>query len=182
MTPGALFFCTPGLVRDAHDFAPQAVEKGAAALVVQRELDVDVPQVLVEDVRLAVSYIAAAFYGHPAERLQLIGITGTKGKTTSSFLVKSILEEAGRKTGLIGTVCSMIGEEVDSGQPDHPGSHRDPAAAAPHGGRGLRVCGDGGFGARAGHAPAGGHALRRGRVHQFFTGSPGLFPGHGRIL
>ena len=112
VTPGALFFCTPGLVRDAHDFAPQAVEKGAAALVVQRELDVDVPQVLVEDVRLAVSYIAAAFYGHPAERLQLIGITGTKGKTTSSFLVKSILEEAGRKTGLIGTVCSMIGEEV----------------------------------------------------------------------
>ena len=72
VTPGALFFCTPGLVRDAHDFAPQAVEKGAAALVVQRELGVDVPQVLVEDVRLAVSYIAAAFYGHPAERLQLI--------------------------------------------------------------------------------------------------------------
>ena len=61
--------------------------------MVQRELGVDVPQVLVEDVRLAVSYIAAAFYGHPAERLQLIGITGTKGKTTSSFLVKSILEE-----------------------------------------------------------------------------------------
>lgn len=112
VTPGALFFCTPGLRLDAHDFAPQAVEKGAAALVVERELPVDVPQVLVENVRVAISYIAADFYGNPADRLLMIGITGTKGKTTTSFLVKSVLEEAGRKTGLIGTVCSMIGDEV----------------------------------------------------------------------
>ena len=109
---GALFFCTPGLQVDAHKFAPQAVEKGAVALVVQRRLDVDVPQVLVEDVRTALSYMAAEYFGNPAEKLMMIGITGTKGKTTTSFLVKSILEAAGIKTGLIGTVCSMIGEET----------------------------------------------------------------------
>ena len=112
VTPGALFFCTPGLRMDAHDFAPQAVEKGAVALVVERELPIDVPQVMVEDVRMAISYVASEFFGNPAEKMMLIGITGTKGKTTSSFLIKSILEEAGKKTGLIGTVCSMIGDEV----------------------------------------------------------------------
>ena len=110
--PGALFFCTPGTRMDAHDFAPQAVEKGAAALIVERRLDVAVPQVIVEDVRVATSYIAAAFYGHPADEMTMIGITGTKGKTTTSFLVKSIMDEAGYKTGLIGTVCSRIGEET----------------------------------------------------------------------
>ncbi len=109
---GALFFCTPGLQVDAHKFAPQAVEKGAVALIVQRKLELDVPQVLVEDVRKALSYIAAEYFGNPAEKLMMLGITGTKGKTTTSFLVKSIMEAAGIKCGLIGTVCSMIGEET----------------------------------------------------------------------
>ena len=107
---GSLFFCIPGLTRDAHDFAPQAVEKGASALVVERELPIAVPQILVEDAREAVSRIAAAFYGHLSDELTIIGITGTKGKTTTSFLVKSILEKAGHKVGLIGTVGSMIGD------------------------------------------------------------------------
>lgn len=111
VTPGSLFFCTPGLRMDAHSFAPQAVARGAAALVVQRRLEVDVPQVIVEDVRAATSYIAAAFCGHPADDMLMIGITGTKGKTTTSFLVKSIMDAAGYKTGLIGTVGSMIGDE-----------------------------------------------------------------------
>ena len=110
--PGALFFCTPGLHMDAHDFAPQAVKLGAVALVVERELPLDVPQVQVEDVRSALSYIAAEYYGRPAEKLMMLGITGTKGKTTTSFLVKSIMDAAGIKTGLIGTVCSMIGSET----------------------------------------------------------------------
>ncbi len=110
--PGALFFCTPGLRMDAHDFAPQAVSKGAVALIVQRQLDIGVPQVQVEDVRLALAYIAAEFFGRPADQLMMLGITGTKGKTTTSFLVKSIMEAAGVKTGLIGTVCSMIGDET----------------------------------------------------------------------
>jgi len=107
---GALFFCIPGLRMDAHDFAPQAVAAGAAALVVERRLDVDCPQLLVEDVRGTISHIAAIFYEHPARQMKLLAITGTKGKTTTSFMVKSILETAGHKTGLIGTVCSMIGE------------------------------------------------------------------------
>ena len=110
--PGSLFFCTPGLHMDAHDFAPQAVEKGAVALVVQRPLPLDVPQVQVEDVRMALSYIAAEYFGNPAEKLMMLGITGTKGKTTTSFLVKAIMEAAGVRTGLIGTVCSMIGDET----------------------------------------------------------------------
>ncbi len=109
---GDLFICTPGLRMDAHDFAPQAVASGAAALMVDHLLDIDVPQVVVEDVRLASSYVAAQFHGNPAEKMHMIGITGTKGKTTTSFLIKSILEEAGKKVGLIGTVCSMIGDEV----------------------------------------------------------------------
>ena len=74
--PGALFACTPGLKVDGHNFAPQAVEKGAVALMVERELALPVPQVVVEDVRTALSYAAAAFYGHPAMRVRLIGITG----------------------------------------------------------------------------------------------------------
>lgn len=107
----SLFFCIPGMRYDAHDYAPQAVENGAVALVVDHELPIDVPQAVVKDVRSALSYMAAAFYGNPARKLHLIGLTGTKGKTTTSFLVKSILEKMGRRVGLIGTVCSMIGDE-----------------------------------------------------------------------
>ena len=112
IVPGALFFCTPGMRRDAHDFAPQAVADGAAALIVERRLDVDCPQVVVESVRRATSVIAANFNGNPADSLKLIGITGTKGKTTASYLIKSVLEAAGLRTGYIGTVGSMIGDEM----------------------------------------------------------------------
>ena len=108
---GSLFFCTPGVMMDAHDFAPQAVAAGASALIVERELDLDCPQVVVESVRKATSVIAANFHGNPGRELKLIGITGTKGKTTASYLIKSILEAAGYKTGYIGTTGSMIGEE-----------------------------------------------------------------------
>ena len=114
---GGLFFCVPGLHTDAHDFAPAAVANGAAALVVERRLAIDVPQICVGSVRRAMSHIAAAFYGHPSRKLKMIGITGTKGKTTTSFMVRSILEEAGHSTGLIGTVCVMIGDrEYEAGK------------------------------------------------------------------
>jgi len=109
---GDIFICTPGTRMDAHDFAPQAVAGGAVALMVDHVLDVDVPQLVVEDVRMALSYAAARFFGNPADKMHMIGITGTKGKTTTSFLLKSILEKAGKKVGLIGTVCSMIGDET----------------------------------------------------------------------
>lgn len=110
-TESGLFFCIPGTRFDSHDFAPQAVENGCSALVVERYLpEVKVPQVRVSNGRGAVSRIAAAFYGHPARQLRLAGITGTKGKTTTSYMLKSICEQAGFKCGLIGTTGNMIGD------------------------------------------------------------------------
>lgn len=110
MTNG-LFFCIPGARFDAHDFAAQALENGAVALVVTHFLPLDAPQLLVKNVRQAMSPMAAAFFGHPERELKLLGITGTKGKTTTSYLLKAIMEEAGYKTGLIGTTGNMIGSE-----------------------------------------------------------------------
>lgn len=107
-----LFFCICGAKFDAHTFAPQAVQNGCVALIVSRFLDaLNVPQVRVDNVRSAMAYIAGAFFGHPARSLRLIGVSGTKGKTTTSYLVKAILENAGYKTGLIGTTGNMIGDE-----------------------------------------------------------------------
>jgi len=106
-----LFFCIPGARFDAHDFAPQAIKNGAAALVVTRFLDVDAPQVKVKNVRAAMSLMAAEFFGHPDREMKLLGVTGTKGKTTTSYLIKAIMEEAGCKVGLIGTTGNMIGSE-----------------------------------------------------------------------
>lgn len=109
-TEDGLFFCISGARLDSHDFAAQAVENGAAALVVTRFLDeVDVPQVLVSNDRAAMALMSSAFYGHPGKRMKLIGITGTKGKTTTSYFIKAILEEAGWVCGLIGTTGNMIG-------------------------------------------------------------------------
>jgi UDP-N-acetylmuramoyl-L-alanyl-D-glutamate--2,6-diaminopimelate ligase len=107
--PGTLFFCVPGFTRDGHDFAPDAVARGAAALVVARPLELDVPQVLVEDVRTAMATAAARFCGDPTGSLPVVGITGTNGKTTTAFLIRSLLEAAGRPCGLLGTVKSVVG-------------------------------------------------------------------------
>ena len=107
--PGALFFCVPGFARDGHDFAPDAVERGAAALVVARRLDLDVPQVLVPDVRAAMAEAAARFCGDPTATLPVVGITGTNGKTTTAFLLRELLEADGRRCGLLGTVKSVVG-------------------------------------------------------------------------
>jgi UDP-N-acetylmuramoyl-L-alanyl-D-glutamate--2,6-diaminopimelate ligase len=107
-----LFFCIPGAKYDAHEFAQQAVDNGSVALVVSHFIEGQaVPQVRVDNVRSAMSHIASAFYGHPARKLRLIGVTGTKGKTTTSYLVKAIMESAGFRTGLIGTTGNMIGNE-----------------------------------------------------------------------
>src|SRR4051795_6639395 len=107
--PGTLFFCVPGFTRDGHDFAPDAVAGGAAALVVERPLGLGVPEVRVASVRAAMAPIAARFHGDPTARLQVVGITGTNGKTTSAFLVRALLEAAGRQTALLGTVKSVVG-------------------------------------------------------------------------
>jgi UDP-N-acetylmuramoyl-L-alanyl-D-glutamate--2,6-diaminopimelate ligase len=109
--PGTLFFCVPGFTRDGHDFAPDAVQRGAVALVVERPLDLGVPEVLVDDVRAAMAPAAAAINGDPTAALRAIGITGTNGKTTTAFLVRDLLEAAGRRTGLLGTVTAVVGGE-----------------------------------------------------------------------
>src|SRR3954451_14997822 len=107
--PGTLFFCVPGFTRDGHDFAPDAVARGAAALVVQRPLALGVPEVQVEDVRAAMARAAAAFYGDPTASLRVLGVTGTNGKTTTAYLARALLEGAGLRTGLLGTVKSVVG-------------------------------------------------------------------------
>jgi UDP-N-acetylmuramoyl-L-alanyl-D-glutamate--2,6-diaminopimelate ligase len=111
VTPGTLFFCVPGFTRDGHDFAAEAIERGAVALVVQRPLGLGVPEVVVEDVRAAMAPAAAALAGDPTARLTTIGITGTSGKTTSAYLVRALLQAAGRQTGLLGTVTAIVGGE-----------------------------------------------------------------------
>lgn len=110
--PGALFFCVPGTVVDGHDFAADALERGAVALVVERELDLDAPQFLVEDARSALALCAANFYGTPSRKLDLVGITGTNGKTTTCFLVEHLVRHAGKRAGLIGTVECHVADEV----------------------------------------------------------------------
>src|SRR3954465_11826702 len=107
--PGTLFFCVPGFTRDGHEFAPDAIARGASALVVERPLDLGVPEVRVESVRAAMAPIAARFHGAPPARLRVAGTPGTTGKTTSAFLVRELLEAAGRQTALLGTVKSVIG-------------------------------------------------------------------------
>src|SRR3954449_9755197 len=107
--PGTLFFCVPGFTRDGHDFAPDAVARGAVALIVQRPLGLGVPEFLVEDVRAAMASVAARFYGDPTASLKVAGITGTNGKTTTAFLTRALLEGAGLSCGLLGTVKSVVG-------------------------------------------------------------------------
>lgn len=108
----SLFFCVSGARFDGHGFAAQAVANGAVALVVERYLDdVDVPQILVYNTRRAMARIAAAFFGYPASKLRMLGVTGTKGKTTTSYLIKAVMEAAGYKVGLIGTTGNMIGKD-----------------------------------------------------------------------
>src|SRR3954468_2826562 len=109
VTPGTLFFCVPGFTRDGHDFASDAVARGASALVVERPLGLGVPEVQVSSVREAMAPIAARFHGDPTATLRVVGITGTNGKTTSAFLLRELLEAAGRRTALLGTVKSVIG-------------------------------------------------------------------------
>jgi UDP-N-acetylmuramoyl-L-alanyl-D-glutamate--2,6-diaminopimelate ligase len=106
---GTLFFCVPGFTQDGHDFAQDAIAHGAVALVVERHLNLGVPEVLVPSVRAAMAPAAAAFYGDPTERLETVGVTGTNGKTTTAFLVHALFEADGRQAGLLGTVKSMIG-------------------------------------------------------------------------
>jgi UDP-N-acetylmuramoyl-L-alanyl-D-glutamate--2,6-diaminopimelate ligase len=107
---GELFFCVSGFQRDGHEFAPQALQAGAAALVVERRLGLDMPEVLVSSARTAMAPIAARFYDDPTSQLRVVGITGTNGKTTTAYLVRALLEQAmDEQCGLLGTVTSIVG-------------------------------------------------------------------------
>jgi UDP-N-acetylmuramoyl-L-alanyl-D-glutamate--2,6-diaminopimelate ligase len=107
--PGALFFCVRGEKADGHEFAAAAVAAGAVALVVERELEVGLPQVVVADARAAMAPLAVRFWGDPSAELRVAGVTGTNGKTTSAFLIREILEAAGVRCGLLGTVKRVVG-------------------------------------------------------------------------
>src|SRR5580658_7726537 len=109
VAPGDLFFCVSGFRSDGHEFAPEAVRAGAAALVVERALGLGVPEALVGSVRAAMAPAAARFYGEPARELRVVGVTGTNGKTTSAYLLRALLEAVGEQCGLLGTVKSVIG-------------------------------------------------------------------------
>jgi UDP-N-acetylmuramoyl-L-alanyl-D-glutamate--2,6-diaminopimelate ligase len=109
LQPGALFFCVPGARFDGHDLAERAIEAGAAALVVERPVASRAPQLVVEDARAAMATAAAEFFGHPTRELELAGVTGTNGKTTTAFMLYSILDAAGKKPGLLGTIESRVG-------------------------------------------------------------------------
>jgi UDP-N-acetylmuramoyl-L-alanyl-D-glutamate--2,6-diaminopimelate ligase len=120
--PGTLFFCVRGERSDGHDFAAAAVAAGAVGLVVERALpELDVPQVVVADARAAMAPLAARFDGDPTAELAVAGITGTNGKTTTAFLLRAILEAAGRRCGLLGTVKQVVAgveEEVERTTPE----------------------------------------------------------------
>ena len=109
----SLFICIRGAVVDGHKFVPDVIGKGAKTLIVEEEVEApsDVTVIKVADTRYAMAFISAAYFGHPAKELKTIGITGTKGKTTTTYMVKSILENAGYKVGLIGTIEAIIGDK-----------------------------------------------------------------------
>jgi UDP-N-acetylmuramoyl-L-alanyl-D-glutamate--2,6-diaminopimelate ligase len=114
VTAGALFFCVPGERADGHEFGPEAVGRGAVALVVERPLDLAVPQLVVASARAAMAVAADEFFERPTEELVVAGVTGTNGKTTTSYLIHSIFEAAGMRPGLIGTIESRVGGEIEA--------------------------------------------------------------------
>src|SRR5919198_4793239 len=118
---GTLFFCVRGFTADGHDYATDAVGRGAAALVCERPLGLGVPEVVVDDVRKAMGPVVARFYGDPTAALRVVGVTGTNGKTTTVFLVRHLLQAAGTRCGLLGTVKRVVAgveEEVERTTPE----------------------------------------------------------------
>jgi UDP-N-acetylmuramoyl-L-alanyl-D-glutamate--2,6-diaminopimelate ligase len=112
VAPGVLFFCIRGSRSDGHELAADAVARGAAALVVERPLDVAVPQIVVSDSRRAMAPAAVAFFGDPSSELDVAAVTGTAGKTTTTYLLRAILEAGGRRPGLLTNLERRVGDEV----------------------------------------------------------------------
>lgn len=112
VSSGSLFVCVPGAAHDGHTFAPDAMQKGAAALLVERELDLMIPQIIVQDARDALALASANFFGNASHRMQVVGVTGTAGKTTITMLVEHMLRTSSKACGIIGTVSNRIGDHV----------------------------------------------------------------------
>ena len=179
---GDLLFCVSGFRHDGHEFAAQAVDRGAAALVVERPLGLGVPEVVVDSVRAAMGPIAARFYGDPSAELQVVGATGTNGKTTTAYLVRALFEAIGEQCGLLGTVKSVVGAV------ERPVTRTTPEAIDLQ--ADFRAMLDGGDRACAmevsSHAlalgRADGHSLRGGGVHQHQPRSSRLPRDDGGLL
>jgi UDP-N-acetylmuramoyl-L-alanyl-D-glutamate--2,6-diaminopimelate ligase len=151
---GTLFFCIPGANSDGHDHAARAVAAGAAALVLERPLGLGVPEVVVDCARAAMGPVAARFHGDPTRELEVVGVTGTNGKTTTAYLVRALLEASGRHCGLLGTVTSVVGGQ------EHPVSRTTPEAIDLQGA--FRAMLEGGDGCCAMEVSS--HALELGRA------------------
>ncbi|MDI9483534.1 MAG: UDP-N-acetylmuramoyl-L-alanyl-D-glutamate--2,6-diaminopimelate ligase [Bacillota bacterium] len=123
--PGSLFVCIDGFKTDGHRFSQSAADNGASSFLVEKDITVfaDATVIKVPDTRYALAHVSAAFFGHPSDRLDLIGVTGTKGKTTTTHMIKSILEQTGQTVGLIGTVENSIGSEKIPAQRTTPESY-----------------------------------------------------------
>ena len=112
VTPGALFVAITGFAADGNRFIPMALEKGAVAVLTARKPEGEIPYILVENDRLALAQLGANFFGHPAKAMTMVGVTGTNGKTSSTLLLKHVIETVtGAKVGLIGTMSNLIGQE-----------------------------------------------------------------------
>jgi UDP-N-acetylmuramoyl-L-alanyl-D-glutamate--2,6-diaminopimelate ligase len=153
VAPGTLFFAVPGFQYDGHDFAPEAVQRGAAALVVERPLNLGVPEMVVDSVRATMGAAAARFHGDPSTSLSVVAVTGTNGKTTTTFMVRAMLEGSGLPCGLIGTIKVVVGGI------EHPGGRTTPEAIDLQ--RDLRAMVDAGDRACALEASSHGLALDR---------------------
>jgi UDP-N-acetylmuramoyl-L-alanyl-D-glutamate--2,6-diaminopimelate ligase len=160
--PGDLFFCVSGLRSDGHEFAAEAVQRGAVALVLERPLQLGVPELLVDSARASMAPIAARFYGDPARELRVVGVTGTNGKTTTAYLVRALLEAAGEQCGLLGTVKSVIGGHTLKGAGERSAQHTTPEAIDLQ--ADLRAMLDGGD--RACAMEVSSHALELGRAEE----------------
>ena len=176
LQPGELFVALPGSRTDGHRFIWEAVERGASCVVCEHPPEGEGPWITVLDARVALAALSANWFGHPARELTVIGVTGTNGKTTTTYLLKEVLEEVlGARVGLIGTNRNMIGGESLPAQRTTPESWEVQKLLR------MQPCGDGGLFPRAGPPAGGGDLLCSGDLHQSHPGSPGLPWDHGGI-
>ena len=172
--PGLLFVCIVGTQRDSHEFAADCAAKGVSALVIQHDIDLSampgVTVVKVESSRYAMALMSANLFGNPSRKMTMIGVTGTKGKTTTTHMIKSVLEAAGRKVGMIGTNGIYYPGPPQGNCQHHPRKLRAAEDLPGVSGRRLRHGADGSFQPGPDDGPRGGRPLPCGRLHQPFAG------------